>query len=135
LLVIDASLAGELSLDRVGDRARDVLGDDRLVAPPLPWSEVPSVLSEPAHRDVITRTLAERAFERFAAGTLQITEQRPAGLAGAAWRIAREFGWAKTYDAEYVALAQLLGCRLVTLDLRLRRGTDRLGFVVTPNEL
>jgi predicted nucleic acid-binding protein len=44
-------------------------------------------------------------------------------------------GWAKTYDAEYLALARLLGCRVVTLDLRLRRGADRLGLVVTPGEL
>jgi predicted nucleic acid-binding protein len=44
-------------------------------------------------------------------------------------------GWAKTYDAEYVALARLLGCRLVTLDARLRRGADRLGFVISPDEL
>jgi hypothetical protein len=29
----------------------------------------------------------------------------------------------------------LLGCRLVTLDLRLRRSTERLGFVVVPHEL
>jgi hypothetical protein len=40
-----------------------------------------------------------------------------------------DFGWAKTYDAEYVALAKL------TVDRRLRRGADRLGFVVTPAEL
>jgi predicted nucleic acid-binding protein len=49
--------------------------------------------------------------------------------------VAEEFGWAKTYDAEYVALAKIEGCRLVTLDGRLRRGADRLGFVVTPAEL
>ena len=52
-----------------------------------------------------------------------------------AWRIADELGWAKTYDAEYVALASLLDCRLVTLDARLRRATDHLGFVVSPTEL
>jgi predicted nucleic acid-binding protein len=34
-----------------------------------------------------------------------------------------------------VALARLLNCRLVTVDARLRRGADRLGFVVTPAEL
>jgi predicted nucleic acid-binding protein len=49
--------------------------------------------------------------------------------------VADELGWAKTYDAEYVALAGLLGCRLVTLDRRLRRGADQLGFVVSPDEL
>lgn len=52
-----------------------------------------------------------------------------------AWAVADELGWAKTYDAEFVGLARLLGCRLVTLDARLRRGADRLGFVVTPGEL
>lgn len=34
-----------------------------------------------------------------------------------------------------VALAQLLRCRLVTLDRRLRRAADRLGLVVGPDEL
>jgi predicted nucleic acid-binding protein len=42
---------------------------------------------------------------------------------------------AKTYDAEYLALAGLLRCRLVTIDLRRRRWAGRLGFVVLPNEL
>lgn len=51
------------------------------------------------------------------------------------WAIADELGWGRTYDAEYVALARILHCRLVTLDARLRRGADRLGFVVTPTEL
>jgi predicted nucleic acid-binding protein len=49
--------------------------------------------------------------------------------------VADELGWAKVYDAHYVALARLLDCRLVTLDEKLRRGTDRLGFVITPEEL
>jgi predicted nucleic acid-binding protein len=52
-----------------------------------------------------------------------------------AWRVADELGWAKTYDAEYIALAQLLRCRLVTRDERLRRGTERLGMVVLMSEL
>lgn len=56
-------------------------------------------------------------------------------LGADAWKIADEFGWGRTYDAEYVALARLLDCRLVTLDAHLRRGTDRLGIVITPAEL
>jgi predicted nucleic acid-binding protein len=51
------------------------------------------------------------------------------------WRFAGEFGWARTYDAEYVALAHILGCRLLTVDMKLWRGTKRLGFVVVPEEL
>lgn len=52
-----------------------------------------------------------------------------------AWSLADEMGWAKTYDAEYVALARLLGCRWVTLDSKLRTTTARLGFAVSPTEL
>lgn len=59
-----------------------------------------------------------------------------ASVAFAACRgIADELGWVKTYDAECLALARLLGCRVVTLDSRLRREADRLGLVVSPAEL
>ncbi len=64
-----------------------------------------------------------------------IERQAPKELLHEAWHVADELGWAKTYDAEYVALGDLLGARVVTYDLRLRRGADRLGFVVTPAEL
>jgi predicted nucleic acid-binding protein len=136
MLVVDGSLAVELSLDRAGEQASEALGSDgELAAPPLLWSEVPSVLHEMAFRGDISSALAELALRRFLGGKLEIVERRPDGLRSAAWQIAEGFGWAKTYDAEYVALAELLDCRLVTLDNRLRRGADRLGFVVTPAEL
>jgi predicted nucleic acid-binding protein len=136
MLVIDASLAVELSLDRAGERASKALGNDgELIAPPLLWSEAPSVLHEMEFRGDISNALAELGLQRFMGGKLGITERRPENLASAAWQIAEDFGWAKTYDAEYVALAKELDCRLVTLDARLRRGANRLGFVVTPAEL
>lgn len=136
MLVIDASLAVELALDRMGEQASaDLDRGGELIAPPLLWSEVPSVLHEITFRGEISGALAELALQRFLSGRLSINELRPDGHARAAWAIAEEFGWAKTYDAEYVALARSEGCRLVTLDSRLRRGADRLGFVVTPAEL
>ncbi|HEY3208372.1 MAG TPA: hypothetical protein VGL18_01050 [Actinomycetota bacterium] len=46
-----------------------------------------------------------------------------------------ELGWAKTYDAEYIALARLMRCRLISLDARLLRGAARLGFVIGLDEL
>jgi len=51
-----------------------------------------------------------------------------------AWGIADSFGWAKTYDAEYLAVGRLLGCRVLTLDGKLRRRAGALG-VVFPNEI
>jgi predicted nucleic acid-binding protein len=56
-------------------------------------------------------------------------------LGGQARQIAGELGFAKTYDAAYLALARLLECRLVTLDRRLPRGAERLGFVMGPTKL
>ena len=136
MLVIDGSLAVELSLDRIGERAGEVLGNDgELIAPVLLWSEVPSALHEMAFRSEISAALAELGLQRFLAGKLGITERRPDDLISTAWQIAEDFGWAKTYEAEYVALAKLNECRLVTVDSRLRRGAERLGFVVTPAEL
>jgi predicted nucleic acid-binding protein len=133
VLVCDASLAVEVSLDRIGEQAVTALGE--LIAPPLLWSEVPSVLHELAFRGEISQELAEQALLRFLEGTLRIVERRPEGLARRAWQLAGQFGWAKTYDAEYLATAELLGCKLVTVDARLRRGADRLGYVCTPAEL
>lgn len=134
MLVCDASLAVELSLDRIGEHAVTALGE--LVAPPLLWSEVPSVLHELAFRGEISpQQLAEQAPQRFLDGKLGIAERRPDGLARKAWQLAGQFGWAKTYDAEYLAAAELLGCQLVTVDARLRRGANRLGYVRTPDEL
>lgn len=136
MLVIDGSLAVELSLDRFGEQANKALGNNGdLIAPPLLWSEVPSALHEMAFRGDISDTLAELGLQRFLRGMLGITERRPDELTSTAWQIAENFGWAKTYDAEYVALAKLNDCRLVTVDERLHRGAHRLGFVVTPAQI
>jgi hypothetical protein len=86
-----------------------------------------------ALREEIPEDMAALGLERREAMPVRI--EQPSNLSREAWRIADEFGWAKTYDAEYVALAKMKECRLVTVDGRLRRGADRLGFVVTPAEL
>jgi predicted nucleic acid-binding protein len=130
VLVIDASTAVDLC---VADSGFDALSDEDLVAPPLILSESLAALHEMRWRDEIDEDMAALGLERRREMPIRI--EHPSALAAEAWRIADEFGWAKTYDAEYVALARLLNCRLVTVDARLRRGADRLGFVVTPAEL
>ncbi len=92
-----------------------------------------SALHESLWRREITGEQAYRLRAAFA--ELPLEQDDPPELRDEAWTIADELGWAKTYDAEYIALARLRGCLLVTSDLRLRRGADRLGFVVGPTEL
>jgi predicted nucleic acid-binding protein len=97
------------------------------------WSEARSALHERAWRGDIDGDAAAQARARL--DRVAVERRDHPRLAQESWRIADELGWAKTYDAEYVALASLLGCRLVTVDGRLRRGADRLGFVLGPTEL
>ena len=97
------------------------------------WFEARSALHEAAWRGDVSREAAAATLERLEEAPVRARTHRRLGRES--WRIADDLGWARTYDADYVALAQLLGCRLVTLDARLRRGADRLGFVVGPTEL
>ncbi len=133
MLVVDANVIVEITLERFGIQALDTLGDELLVAPWLLWSEVPAALSAMVFRAEISRELGEAALGRL--DTINVQPRHPDALIAEAWRIAKEHGWAKTYDAEYLALAQVLDCRLVTLDGPLWRGTKHLGYVVTPEEL
>jgi predicted nucleic acid-binding protein len=130
VLVVDASVA---VADCLSPDVLHELGDEQLAAPPLLWPETRSALRVLAHRGDITNADARNGAERLE--TLPIRTSSPARLGHEAWRVADELGWVRAYDAEYVALASILGCRLVTVDARLRRGADRLGFVVSPLEL
>lgn len=130
MLVVDASIVVP---DCEAGRGFGYLSDPDLVAPPFMWAEARSALHEAAWRGEISGPVAQAAHNRLLAAPIHRAE--PPELGEEAWRIADELGWAKTYDAEYVALASVLGCRFVTLDARLRRGADRLGLVIGPTEL
>jgi len=94
-----------------------------------PWSALA------AAADVRLRREARRVRTRDRLESCPVARKAPAALGAEAWRIADELGFAKTYDAEYLALAGVLGWKLVTLDGRLRRGADRTGLVITPGEM
>ncbi len=49
-----------------------------------------------------------------------------AALADDAYSLAVRLGWARTYDAEYLALAVRLECPLLTVDARLARTAEQL---------
>jgi predicted nucleic acid-binding protein len=130
MLVIDANVARAAC---GGDGSGfAVLGDD-LASVPLMWSEARASLHLAISKSEIGRDDGEIIHNRLE--NCPVDRVDPPELGIEAWRLAEEFGWGRTYDAEYVALAKLLNCRLVTLDVRLRRGADRLGIVITPAEL
>ena len=130
MLVVDSSAAVQACLAAEGF---DLFGSEDLVAPGLLWSEALSVIHELRWRREISESLASTAFDVLLAAP--IAARAPRRLRREAWRVAEELGWAKTYDAEYVALARVLGCRLLTIDDRLRRGAARIVEIVSPRDL
>jgi predicted nucleic acid-binding protein len=97
------------------------------------WSEASSVLHELRWRSQISDELATIALDRLIGAP--VSPRRPKGLVAEAWRIANEFGWAKTYDAEYLALARMLKCRLLTTDSKLKSAGSKIVHVIGPGDL
>lgn len=121
MLVLDASVVLTASAKQDGF---EVFGREVLIAPPLMWPEARSVLHVSRWRGLISEEVAGRSLALLESG--RIRERRHRRLGKEAWRIADEFGWSKTYDAEYLALASLLDGRIVTLDRRVLRAAQRL---------
>ena len=129
-MVLDASAAVQACLAFDGF---DLFGHERLIAPALFWSEVSSALHEMRWRKEISAGLADIAFERLIAAP--VSPRRSKRLRREAWRVAEQLGWMKTYDAEYVALARTVRCRLFTVDARLRRSAGHVVPIIGPGDL
>ncbi len=130
MLAVDASFVVEACLTPDG---LDRLEGREAIAPALLWSEAMSVLHELRWRKAISADLADTAFHNL--GRAAIGVRRPARLQREAWEVATRLGWAKTYDAEYVALARLHGCALLTIDARLARAAAREVQIMGPADL
>jgi predicted nucleic acid-binding protein len=130
VIVLDASAAVQACLAADGF---DLFKNEPLIAPALCWSEVSSALHEMRWRKEISAGLADIAFGRLLAAPMSPRGSKR--LRQEAWQVAEELGWMKTYDAEYVALARMLRCRLLTLDTRLRRGAGHVVEIIGPADL
>lgn len=109
------------------------LEEETLVAPPLLWSETTSALHELAYRGEVEARAVTTAIASI--DGLRIERRGHPQLHVEASRLASRLGWAKTYDAEYVALASLTSSPLLTRDARLRRGASGLITVLAPADL
>jgi hypothetical protein len=86
VLVVDANVVVEVTLERFGAQALDTLGDEQRVAPWLLWSDVPAALSAMIFRAEVSRELGEAALARL--DTINVEPRHPKGLIAEAWRIA-----------------------------------------------
>jgi predicted nucleic acid-binding protein len=120
-LVVDANVVFTIALAPDG---LELLSRDEIAAPPLLRSEVRSALHVALWRGLLGTEDAHRALELLESGAVREHRHRNLGLES--WRIADELDWAKTYDAEYLALARLLGVPLATLDRRMLLAAERL---------
>ena len=123
MLVADASFVVTACLGTDGFAN---FASEELAAPPLLWPECRSVLHRMAWLGEIAPAAGIRAHERL--NNSPVTSRNPRQLGSEAWRLADELGWAKTYDAEYLAVARLSRARLLMLDRRMLGAAERLGI-------
>jgi predicted nucleic acid-binding protein len=98
------------------------------------WSETLSGLHQQRYRDEVSDELADHALRILDSAPIERLD--PPDLRRQAWQVADQLGWAKTYDAEYVALAQILDIPVLTRDRRLERGgASRLIRLLGPMDL
>jgi predicted nucleic acid-binding protein len=129
-VVADSSVVVAALIDPgpVGQWAERILLSGPLAAPHLMPAEVANILRRSALADDVSADVASLAHDDLLALRLELF---PYGLCAArAWELRANV---TAYDAWYVALAETLGARLATLDVRLSRAAGpRCEFLLPP---
>lgn len=121
-VVIDASFALALALEESASMEVRRLVDEwvtrgeELYAPSLMGYELAGVLRSKVHRHLVLEADARAALDLLLA--LPISLLQTADLHVLAFEIAGELGLSTSYDAHYLALAEVLQADLWTLDER-----------------
>jgi predicted nucleic acid-binding protein len=116
-IVVDSSALVEVLIQRErADAVRQVVGDTEMVAPDVINSEILSALRRLERIGELPTGRARKALDDLVSVPLRRFPTLP--LLPAVWELRAGI---TSYDACYVALAQVLGCTLVTADLKLPR--------------
>jgi predicted nucleic acid-binding protein len=129
-LVVDASLAVSALVDTgsTGTWAESLLAAEPLSAPHLMPVEAANILRRAAAMGDISADVASMAHADLLDLRVELFPYAP--FATRAWELR---GNVTSYDAWYVALAEALGARVATLDLRLARAAGpRCAFETPP---
>jgi predicted nucleic acid-binding protein len=112
VIVADASVALAALLH--SELARESLGDEQLHVPHLIDAEVANGLRRLVAAERLSAAAGWSSLDRWR--RLGMTRYPAFGLLDRVWELRDNL---TAYDASYVALAEALGCRLVTADARL----------------
>lgn len=121
-VVVDASVVLKLLLPEEGaQRVRQlwrgwVERDTEVAAPFLLAYEVTAVLRDKVFRGELSPEAGDAAFAAFR--SQQVSLLHPDGIEETAWALAKEWKLPTSYDATYLALAELLDYSLWTADRR-----------------
>ena len=133
MIVTDVSVAAKWFINEEFSDLAVSLADDcatrreELIVPHLFYFEFTNILRQQTIRGGMSPADANRILDElfaFPVSVLPATPVARAELHRAAFDIATRFGLRATYDAHYVALAEMHGCDLWTADQRLVRQLD-----------
>lgn len=88
-----------------------------MIGPPMFHSEVTSVLREEVYFKRLSQEEGEEAFSLYSGIPIRIVNDIM--IYRLAWELARQYNLPRTYDMQYLAVAELSDCELWTLDRKL----------------
>ena len=120
---VDASLALtwllSIEKDNRADRLRRQWQKDRikLICPPMFHSEVTSVLREEVFFKRLSAEEGEEVFLLYS--DIPVVAISDMSIYPKAWELAKKYNLPRTYDMQYLAVAELADCEFWTLDRKL----------------